>query len=709
MNDLLEALLVKLDRGGSPDSRFPDRKGEHWALCPFHSDTHPDNFSVSDAGYKCFACGASGGLRALAEKLGVAGLHDGSRDTPPLPPTLENYAAVKHLPVDFLASLGLATVHLQGRPAVKMPYFDADGAEIGARLRVALGGKNRFRWRRRTRVHPYGLWRRDRAAGYVILCEGESDAQTFWYHGIPALGVPGASNWQAAWAEYVQGVTVYVWQEPDQGGATFGARVGASLPDCLIVTPPPGRKDISECHIAGYAIPALVEQLRQAARPWREIQAEKLSEEAANARKIAADLLNAPDILERFAASCRAQGLVGEDSSAKLLCLAGVSRLLDHPVSCVVKGASSSGKSITVETVFAHFPPSAYYALSSMSERSLAYSNEPLVHRILILYEAAGMTSDLATYLMRTLLSEGKIRYETVEKTAEGLQSKLIERAGPTGLILTTTWANLHPENETRLLSLTVRDDPLQTAGVLQALADHANSRRPKLPDYSQWHALHTWLELAGCRAVTIPYAHELASLADAGAVRLRRDFGTVLNLIRAHAILHQATRQRDPYGCIIATLADYAAVYELVIDIIAQGVQATVGATIRETVAAVTELDKPAEPGIKVAAVAQALGIDKSAALRRVRVAIEDGYLTNLEDRKGRPARLTLGDPMPQERSVLPHPGVLAGGMGGGGVLSPLATVQPCNPAKQATRDDCAGLEPWQMAFLAEAEGLQA
>jgi hypothetical protein len=678
---MLDAILQRLDRGGSPDSRFPDRKGEYWALCPFHKDTHPENFSVSDKGYKCFACGASGGLRALAEKLGVARLHvrEGGNTTP-LPPTLENYAAAKHLPVDFLESLGLATVHVQGQPAVKMPYFDSDGIEIGARLRVALGGKNRFKWRRGTRVHPYGLWRQDPGAGYVILCEGESDAQTFWYHGIPALGVPGASNWQAVWAAYVQGLAVYVWQEPDQGGETFGARVGTSLPDCLILTPPEGRKDISECHIAGYAIPALVERLRRAARPWREIRAEKLSQETAKARDMAADLLNAPDILERFAASCRARGLVGEDRTAKLLCLSGVSRLLDHPVSCVVKGTSSSGKSVTVNTVYAHFPPSAFYALSSMSERSLAYSNEPLAHRMLILYEAAGMTSDLATYLMRTLLSEGKIRYETVEKTAKGLQPKLIEREGPTGLILTTTWANLHPENETRLLSLTVRDDPLQTAGVLQTLADRVSGRAPELPDYSQWHALHTWLELAGCREVTIPYAHELASLADAQAVRLRRDFRTVLNLIRAHAILQQVTRQRDPYGRIIATPADYAAVYDLVIDIISQGVQASVGATIRETVVAVKELDKPDDPGIRISAVAQALGIDKSAALRRVRVAIEDGYLTNLEERKGRPARITLGDPLPEERSVLPHPDALAKAWGEGGVLSPPSTVQPYN-----------------------------
>lgn len=69
--DLLQAIVRRLDRGGSPDSHFPDRDGEYWALCPFHPDRHPNNFSVSEAGYHCFACGASGGLWGLAEKLGV--------------------------------------------------------------------------------------------------------------------------------------------------------------------------------------------------------------------------------------------------------------------------------------------------------------------------------------------------------------------------------------------------------------------------------------------------------------------------------------------------------------------------------------------------------------------------------------------------------------------------------------------------------------
>ncbi len=88
-----------------------------------------------------------------------------------------------------------------------------------------------------------------------------------------------------------------------------------------------------------------------------------------------------------------------------------------------------------------------------MSEHALAYSTEPLKHRHVIIYEAVGLESDFASYLMRSLLSEGRIIYETVEKTKDGLVSRRIEREGPTGLIVTTTKERLHPENETVSLS----------------------------------------------------------------------------------------------------------------------------------------------------------------------------------------------------------------------------------------------------------------
>src|SRR5262249_41625705 len=154
-----------------------------------------------------------------------------------------------------------------------------------------------------------------------------------------------------------------------------------------------------------------------------------------------------------------ARGLVGEERAAKLLYLSVTSRFLSRPISAVVKDPSSAGKSHLVERVLEFFPESAYYALTRMSERALAYSDVPLKHRLLVIYEAAGLRGETANYLVRSLLSEGCIRYWTVESIKDvGLTPKLIFKEGPTGLLLTTTAVKLHPENETRFFSIPIND-----------------------------------------------------------------------------------------------------------------------------------------------------------------------------------------------------------------------------------------------------------
>lgn len=372
------------------------------------------------------------------------------------------------------------------------------------------------------------------------------------------------------------------------------------------------------------------------------------------------DLANESAILDALARDLARCGLVGEDRAAKLVYLAAVSRLLARPVSVVLKGPSSGGKSYTVETVLEFFPDHAYHALTGGSDRSLAYSKEPLQHRMLVIYEAAGVTGDLPSYFLRSLLSEGRLRYETVESTAEGIKSKLIEREGPTGVILTTTAVNLHPENETRMLSVPVTDTQEQTRQVLRALAAEDEQ---DAPDLFPWWQLQEWLE-AGEREVTIPYREHLAELVPPVAVRLRRDFSTLLTLIRAHALLHRRTRDTDSRGRIVATADDYAVVRGLLLELVSEGVGATVRPETRDTVGAVAALKATHENGVPQRAIVAHLGdVDKSAVSRRVRVALDSGYLVNLEERRGRPHRLDLGEPMPDDLEILPSPEAMAEG----------------------------------------------
>jgi hypothetical protein len=394
-------------------------------------------------------------------------------------------------------------------------------------------------------------------------------------------------------------------------------------------------------------------------------------------------------ILDLLRAEVRLQGLVGEYATAATTYLAITSRFLPRPVSQAVKGHSSSGKSFAVQTTLRFFPPEAYLEMTGMSSRALVYLEDDYRHRTIVVYEAEALREDdehsLVSYFVRSLLSEGQIRYPVTVRGPDGsFTAKTITKEGPTNIIFTTTRAAVHYENETRVLSIQTDDSREQTALIFAALAEDADAEgADRLGD---WISLQRWLA-AGEHRVAIPYAGELAALVPPVAIRLRRDFGAVLALIRTHAILHQVTRDRDGQGRIVATLDDYEVVRELIADVISQGVGHTVSDTVRETVAAVTVLAPNHPTGVTAAAVAARLRLDRSTASRRLSVAGHGGYVRNLEDRKGRSGRWEIAEPLPEARALLPpacdlrcNPSTVApqGEEGGGCAVATPAQEEP-------------------------------
>lgn len=155
--------------------------------------------------------------------------------------TLTDYAADKALPLDFLIDLGLSQAsYPDGRrgtvPALRIPYRGPDGEEVAAQFRVELhkradGGDQRFRWQKGHKPQLYGLWRLEaaRRAGYVVVPEGPSDAQTLWLHDVPALALSSASSWQDEWVHYFDDIpSIIVVLEPDAGGEAVKRRLAAS-------------------------------------------------------------------------------------------------------------------------------------------------------------------------------------------------------------------------------------------------------------------------------------------------------------------------------------------------------------------------------------------------------------------------------------------------------------------------------------------------
>lgn len=364
-----------------------------------------------------------------------------------------------------------------------------------------------------------------------------------------------------------------------------------------------------------------------------------------------------PSILKAFRADVRKMGVVGEETVAATVYLLVTSRLLDKPVSAAIKGLSSSGKSFTLEQTLKFFPPESVVIMTAMSERALVYNKDDYKHRTLVLYEATalreGAEDNQTAYFVRTLLSEGHLKYPVTvrDKESGGFKTITVVKEGPTNMIVTTTKARVHAENETRLLSLNTNDTPKQTKAILYALADES-IKGISDERLQAWHQLQAWLQTAEHR-VTIPFAKELADFIPPVAVRLRRDFGNILNLIKSHAILHQASRPRDNDGRIIAKYADYEEVHDLVAHTVAEAVGQTVSDITRETVKTVNKL--ATDDGVTGTEIAKHLKLDKTTVSRRLSVAASGGYIRNMEERRGKPGRWVMGDPLPAAVALLP------------------------------------------------------
>ena len=85
------------------------------------------------------------------------------------------------------------------------------------------------------------------------------------------------------------------------------------------------------------------------------------------------DLAQAPDLMDRVVQQVQARGVVNERELIVLIYIAGTSRVLDHPLSVLAKGASSSGKSFTTTNTLELIGPDFVNHLTSSSALSLVY------------------------------------------------------------------------------------------------------------------------------------------------------------------------------------------------------------------------------------------------------------------------------------------------------------------------------------------------
>jgi hypothetical protein len=266
--------------------------------------------------------------------------------------TLAELAEAKGMPLDFLRGLGVKDREGGG---VEIPYRDLTGKTVAFRTRDNL--VTRPRWPKGQTAIIYGEDRLPEAtaAGYAVLVEGESDSWTLWFHGQPALGIPGAECAKVLQVGHVAGLPrLYLFREPYDSGEAFEQGIRRRLADLgwageLYRVILPDRKDPNELHAADpEAFPAR----------WREAldRAERLSLPGTAARPALPADPPWPDPLAEEAY----YGLAGEivrvlepaseaDPAALLLqTLVGVGNLVGRTAHCVVESDRHFGNEFLV-------------------------------------------------------------------------------------------------------------------------------------------------------------------------------------------------------------------------------------------------------------------------------------------------------------------------------------------------------------------------
>ena len=253
--------------------------------CPGHED-HTPSLSVTEKNGKILVhchggCSKDRVIGALKERgLWPSGNGNGTQAGPqavkprtPRTYTLQDFSHDKDISPDFLKKHHVSE-HKDnfGNIEVRFHYLDEKKTLISIRRRIARSG-DKFRWRKGDKLLIYGLWglAAIQKAGWCLIVEGESDLLTAWLHKIPALAIPGKGTWRPEWALHLQGLQVYLWQEPD--APELPGKVGKDLPGLLVIPAPAGFKDISEAHLKGQDVAALIADLKAQAQAQARPQA----------------------------------------------------------------------------------------------------------------------------------------------------------------------------------------------------------------------------------------------------------------------------------------------------------------------------------------------------------------------------------------------------------------------------------------------------
>ena len=272
------------------------------------------------------------------------------------------------------------------------------------------------------------------------------------------------------------------------------------------------------------------------------------------------------NIIDELSGALKKLPLYGLDEQAHLLYLSHFSRLLRKPVSILIKGQSSSGKSHLMSTVGKFLDKKDYLFFSGMSEKAFINSKIDYNEKTLMLGEYAAIKSQEGDSFLRQALTDQKVNrlvsWKQSDGNPEAIEQEIIAKFN---IFMTTTEQSIHLEDENRYLAFSIPNDPQYIQGVNEIQADYLNGEITEVVDFDYWHKKSEWFK-ENIKPVKINYMKDIiATCSNQNQSRLTRDIQKIFSLIEVIAIFSQEDKEKDHKGNILSDINDYRLVYNII------------------------------------------------------------------------------------------------------------------------------------------------
>jgi hypothetical protein len=237
-------------------------------------------------------------------------------------------------------------------------------------------------------------------------------------------------------------------------------------------------------------------------------------------------------------------------------------------------GRYGAGKSFPLFMCLKLYPKSAYHLITSGSDKSLYHIQGGLKHKALILAEALALESsgrgdnELA-YAIRSLVSEGRLKYQYTGFKGKEKVTIVKKMEGPTSLLTTTIRGKLEDQLEDRLITMHPNISAEQTHNIIERTAELASGDIDPVDEktISAWKLFNQSLVPV---EVVISYSKDIASFVGRNRslpIAVRRAFKRILSAVKTIALMYQKQRSRDDLGRVIAEFSDYSIAVQLIND----------------------------------------------------------------------------------------------------------------------------------------------